>query len=98
MGPRRAIQGDVNCLVVAGICGRGGALKIKVWPEPISSGHTQSHTERKDLVGALVTQERGDGLEHDPRVEGEGAVLGVGEVQVDGLIPGKVRAAGNLPD
>ena len=62
-------------------------LRIKVWPEPIGSGHTQSHTERKGLVGALVTQERGDGLKHDPRVEGEGAVLGVGEVQVDGLIP-----------
>ena len=75
-----------------------GVLRIKVWPEPIGSGHTQSHTERKDLVGALVTQERGNGLEHDPRVEGEGAVLGVGEVQVDGLIPGEVRAAGDLPE
>ena len=61
-------------------------MEVKVWPEPIGSGHTQSHTEKKGLVGALVTQERGNGLEHDPRVKGEGAVLGVGEVQVDGLI------------
>ena len=64
----------------------------RVRPEPKGSGLTQSHTQ-KGSVGSLGTQQSGNRLQHDPRIEREGAVLGVGQIQVDGLIPGEVGTA-----
>ena len=44
-----------------------------------------------------MAQQSGNGLQHDPRIEREGTVLGVGQVQVDRLVPRKVGAPGDLP-
>ena len=69
---------------------KGEARASRLGPHPIT--HTQ-----KESVGSLGTQQSGNRLQHDPRIEREGTVLGVGQIQVDGLIPGEVGTARNLP-
>src|SRR3954468_16448353 len=63
-----------------------------------ASLHSRPIFRSKKLVGAAAAEDGAGGLEEDLGVEGESPVLDVAQVEADGLLPGQVAAAGDLPE